>query len=154
MINFIRIQERFFRKLQSCTNPSSVNIKFLKITNTSGSLLGGFTGENERTVDKEITVRCFYQRYGNDKQRERAGVTEEVNASIYISPMDLFAKTGEYRFSEEVRKAYSKIAINFLGEYWEIERIEELEPFQANGVHNCCAIQINLKHTTGKVDFK
>jgi hypothetical protein len=151
MSNFQAIQRRFFERIARCCNPSEVTIQFVKIT--SSGALADFTGDSVRTLDKEVKLRCFYQRYLNDKQREKAGVMEDVQLSIFVSPLELEAKNGSFDFPEAVRSSYSGIAIQFLGKHHEIESIRDLEPQQLQGKVTCVAYQINLKAGKGNTDF-
>lgn len=151
MYNFSKIQQRFFATLSRCGNPTEVIIQFIKVTST-GSFTD-FTGDSQRTVDMEFGLRCFYQRYLNDKQREKAGVAEDVTLSVFISPLDLQAKTGSFDFPDYVRSSYSRIAVKMFGKHHEIESIRDLEPQQLAGKITCIAYQINLKGNTGNTDF-
>jgi len=151
MADFAKIQQRFLSKILSGGNPSKVTIQLLKTTST-GSFTD-FTGDSTRSVDKEVILNCFYQRYLNDKQREKGGVGELVTMSIFISPLELERKYGTFDFPDYVRNSYSKIAIQFLGKHLEIESIRDLEPQQVFGKVTCVAYQINIKGDTGNTDF-
>lgn len=151
MNRFGTIQKRFFDRITKCCNPSTVKFTFLKTI--SEGTLSDFLGDSSRVPDKVYELRCLYQRYMNDKQREKAGVTEEVDLSLFISPLELEAKTGSFDFPEQVRSSYSGIAVELFGKHHEIESIRDLEPQQSMGRVTCVAYQINLKSGKGNTDF-
>ena len=142
-MDFGAIQKRFFNKLMGCSSPTEVTISYLTVEHKN--TLDSFLGDGKRTVDKSFKLKCFYQRYTNDKQREKSGVAEDVTFSIYISPLELSAKTGSSDFPKHVRKAYSKIKLEFLGELRDIESIVDLEPIQLRGELTRIAYKINLR---------
>ena len=151
MTNFGEIQQRFFARIAQCGNPTRVTLGFLKIIST-GSFTD-FTGDSKREIDKAYELHCLYQRYLNDKQREKAGVVEDVDLSIFISPLELEAVTGSFDFPENVRSSYSGMTVILFGKHHEIESIRDLEPQQSNGRDTCVAFQINLKSGKGNTDF-
>lgn len=144
-------QARFFGRLQRCSNPSTVKIQLIKITSTGD--LTDFTGDSLRSVERELELTCLYQRYLNDKQREKAGVSELVSISIFISPLELEKKYGNFEFPKSVTSSYSGIAIIFDGQHHEIDSIRYLEPIQRLGKTTCIAYQINLRGGKGNTDF-
>ena len=151
MNRFAKIQQRFFERITKCCNPTMVTIEYIKVT--SQGELSDFMGDNQREVETSFQLKCLYQRYTNQKQREKAGVTEEVELTIFISPLELEKKTGKFDFPEQVRSSYSGIAINIFGKHHEIESIKDLEPQQILGRDTCVALQLNLKNGKGNTDF-
>lgn len=150
MPDFKAIQGRFFARICKGSNPSTIKVIYLKVESTG---FASFLGDSEREPDKTFELRCFYQRYSNDKQREKAGVAEDVTYSVYVSPLDLKAKTGEFDFPKQVRSSYSGVSMEFLGKHHEIESIRDLEPIQGLGEATCVAYQINLKGGKGNTDY-
>lgn len=142
-MNYSAIQERFFSRLISCSNPSSVTISFIKVSHRNS--FESFLGDGQREEVKTFKLRCFYQRYTNNKQREKAGVTEDVTYSLFISPLELQQKTGSSDFPEYVRKSYSRIKLDFQGSTRSIESIVDLEPSDLKGELTRIAYKINLK---------
>ena len=148
---FSALQELFFKKVTQCCNPSTVTLKFIKVISTGKYT--DFTGDSQREVEKEIVLKCFYMRNISDKQREKAGVNESVTDILYISPIELKNKYGSSTFPNYVRKSYSQMSVEFLGEHYEIDSIRDLEPMHNGKEYVCLAYQINLKATTGNRDF-
>lgn len=151
MSDFLGIQRRFYERVACCKNPTEVILQFIKTTSTG--YFTDFTGDSQRAVDQEIRLKCRYQRYLNDKQREKAGVTEEVTMSVFISPLELEKKYASFDFPEYVRSSYSGIAVIIFNQHHEIESIRDLEPQQTLGRITCVAYQINLKAGKGITDF-
>ena len=56
-------------------------------------------------------------------------------------------------FPDYVRKSYSQISVEFLGEHYEIESIRDLEPMHNGKEYICLAYQVNLRATTGNNNF-
>ena len=151
MSDFGAIQQRFYNNIVKCKNPTEVKLIFIKVT--SEGTLSDFLGDSKREPEKVISLKCRYQRYLNDKQREKAGVTEEVDMSVFISPLELEQKTGSFELPEQVRSSYSGIAVELFNQHHEIESIRDLEPQQRLGKVTCVALQINLKRGKGNTDF-
>ena len=139
---FARLQAMFFSKVTSCCNPATVTLKFIELTSTGR--ITDFTGDSVRTVGQEVVLNCFYKRNISDKDRENSGVSEDVNTMLYISPLELKNKFGFFNFPAHVRKSYSQIEVEFLGEILEIESIRDLEPQHNGEEYTCLAYQINL----------
>lgn len=148
---FAKLQNLFFRRVTTCCNPATVTLKFIGLTSTGDYT--DFTGDSERAVESEIVLRCFYNRNITDKMRENTGVAEDVTTIIYVSPLELKNKYGHIKFPDYVRKSYSQISVEFLGEHHEIESIRDLEPMHNGKEYICLAYQINLKDSTGDRDF-
>lgn len=148
---FQSLQMLFFNKLNSCCN--SVTVKLIFFTLTGGDRISNFTGDNKRTENKVVDLHCLYQRDLNDKQREKLGVGQEVTDVIYITPIELEKKTGSNKFPEEVRKSFAMIAVEFLGQHYELLNIKDLEPMHNGKEVMCLAYQLNLRHTTGNRDY-
>lgn len=151
MSDFGAIQQRFYNNIVKCRNPTDVKLIFVKVT--SEGELSEFLGDNKREADKIISLKCRYQRYLNDKQREKAGVTEEVDMSVFISPIELEQKTGSFELPEQFRSSYSGVAVEIFNQHHEVESIRDLEPQQRLGRVTCVALQINLKRGKGNTDF-
>jgi len=148
---FAQLQKLFFSKVTTCCNPSTVTLNFIKLT-TNGDY-ADFTGDSERDIDQEITLRCFYDRNLSDKRREKYGVSTEVTDIVFISPLELKAKYGNIRFPEYILSSFSQISVGFLGKHYEIDNIIELEPMHNGKEWVCLAYQINLMGTTGNTDI-
>lgn len=141
----------FFSRVTQCCNPSTVKLKTIKTISTGK--LTNFTGDSLREVDKIYEFGCFYMRNISDKQREKMGVTQDTTDVVYISPLELERKTGDVLFPDYVRSNYSRIAVEFIGAYYEILNIIDLEPMFNGKVYVCMAYQLNLKKTIGNTDI-
>lgn len=150
-LKFKKLQKLFFKQVTSSCNPTTVTLKFIKLTSTGDYT--DFTGDSGREVDKEVVLSCFYTRSLSNKQRDKFGVSEDVTTILYISPIELKNKFGSDTLPEYVRRSYSQIAIEFLGKHHEIDSIKDLEPMQSDTGYVCLAYQINLKETTGNRSF-
>jgi len=144
---FRSIQELFFKKVTLCCNPSSIKLKFIVVASTND--YDSFTGDGERSVDKEVELKCFYLRNISDKQREKTGVSQDVTDIVYISPLDLERKTNSDQLPDYIRNSYSNIMVEFLGTNYNVVNIKELEPMQVGNKFVCLAYQFNLKRTSG-----
>jgi hypothetical protein len=143
---FKSIQELFFKKVALCCNPSSIKLIFVKVASQND--YDSFTGDGERSVDKEVELKCFYLRNISDKQREKTGVSQEVTDIVYVSPLDLERKTGSMDFPDYIKNAYSNLLVDFVGSRYSIVNIKELEPMQVGNKFVCLAYQLNLKRTS------
>lgn len=142
---FAKLQRLFFQKVTSGCNVSTVDLKFIETS--SESALTKFTGDGKRTVKKSVNLKCFYKRNISDKDREKMGVNQEVTSIVYISPLDLKAKTGSMSFDDDITKSYSGIMVEFIGKLYQIESIIDLEPMFDGKEWVCLAYQINLKNS-------
>lgn len=143
MGRFDEIKKRFFNKITFGCNPSKVTFKIYEVTH--GDSLSAFLGDGDREEKETFTLPCFYQRYLNDKQREKAGVNEEVKVSLFISPISLKPIFKSEEFPQHVRDSYSNISVELFGVHYEVESIRDLEPIQDFGEVTRVAYQINLK---------
>lgn len=151
MSKFANIQKRFFDRITKCCNPTEVTITYLRAVSEGD--LSDFLGDSQRVPEKTFKLKCLYQRYLNDKQREKAGVVEGVTLSLFVSPLDLERTTGSFNFPAQVRSSYSGIAVQIFGQHHEVESIRDLEPIQLLGRDTCVALQINLKGSRGNTDY-
>lgn len=148
---FAQLQKLFFNKVTKCCNPSSVTFSFIKLTSEGG--FADFTGDSSRSIDKEVSLRCFYDRNLSDKSREKYGVSSEVTTIVFISPLELKQKYGDIKFPDYVRTSFSQISVTFLGKHYEIENIIDLEPMHNGKEWMCLAYQVNLMNSTGNTDI-
>lgn len=154
MINigkFKQLQALFFSKVVSSCNPSTIKVNFIEVT--SHNPFTDFTGDSARNVKTSFELKCFYIRNISEKQREKMGITEDVDSVVYVSPLELRAKIGTDNFPDYVRNSYSQMSIDFLGKHQEIVSIVDLEPMQNGNTFMCLAYQINLKNTTGNTNI-
>ena len=142
---FAKLQRLFFQKVTSGCNVSTVDLKFIEVS--SESALTKFTGDGKRTVKKSVNLKCFYKRNISDKDREKMGVSQDVTSIVYISPLDLNAKTGSMSFDDDITESYSGIMVEFIGKLYQIESIIDLEPMFDGKEWVCLAYQINLKNS-------
>lgn len=143
---FKELQKLFFQKVGSCCNPTSLKLKFVAVTSTNS--YDEFTGDGERSVDKEVDLKCLYLRNISDKQREKTGVSQDVTDIVYISPLELEAKYGSQKFPDYVRNAYSHLIVELFGNSYSVVNIQELEPMPVGKEYVCLCYQMNLKRTS------
>lgn len=148
---FAQLQGIFYRKVTSCCNPSEVTLKFIKVNSTGRYT--DFTGDSDREAEQSYTLKCFYMRALNDKQRENVGVTQEVTDIVYISPIELEQKYGSKVFPERVMNSYAEMVAEFLGKHYEIMNIQALEPMFNGKEYICLCYQLNLRNTLGNRSF-
>tara|TARA_Y100000031_G_C8057565_1_gene309075 strand:+ start:79 stop:510 length:432 start_codon:yes stop_codon:yes gene_type:complete len=141
----------FFNKVACCSNTGKVELKFIKIE--QGDDFSDFTGDNERTIEKDITLGCLYRRNISDKVREEVGVDQNVTDIVYISPLELKRKYGSMEFPDYIRNSYSQFAVKFLGKHYEVVQIRELEPMELGGKMMCIAYMITLNRDKGNRDI-
>lgn len=146
--HFSVLQNLFYSKVASCCNSATVRLIFF--STDGGDRISNFVGDNKRVPTKTVDLNCLYQRNLNDKMREKLGVNQEITDIIYISPQELQKKTGNAKFPEEVRNSYAMIAIEFLGNHYELNSIVDLEPMHNGNELMCIAYQLNLKTLSGK----
>jgi hypothetical protein len=137
------LRQLFFDKITDGDNKALFTLQFVDVAYADRR--GQFLGEGEESDAGTYQFQCFYRWMRNDKMRERSGVETDVDMVIYISPIDLFKKTGSYSIPENYMKAFAKMRVTFIGEQFEIKKVVEVEPMAVDGGRTCIAYQFDLK---------
>lgn len=145
---FQKVQETFLAKVTSVNNTSVVTLKFLDV-DYAGDKLAAFKGEGVRTVSSSVEMKCLYKKNISEIERQKYGLSQEVTAMVYISPLDLKAKTGSELFPGYTMGGYARMTVEFLGGYYEVQSITPLESQFDGKNYTCVAYQLNLKNVAG-----
>lgn len=98
--------------------------------------LSAFTGDREVT-QKTYEFTALYNREIQIRERQKYGLTDEVNGIIFLSPLELIPKRGSFQVDTKLTKIF------FAGKEQIIERVDYLEPLY----NSCIAVQIFVKDT-------
>lgn len=137
-------RQLFFDKLTQGDNQAVMTLKFVDVA--YADMKGQFLGEGTESDGGTYEFQCLYRWMRNDKMREKAGVSTDVDMVIYISTIDLFNKTGSYSIPENYMKAFAKMQVTFIGKQFEIKKVVEVEPMQIESGVTCIAYEFDLKY--------
>lgn len=141
--DYLRYQKIFFRRITNSNNVGRVTIKLLTFSNSTDTYKD-FVGDN--TPEEESFIfGCYYTKNEPEKRKEKEGILDDTTHIVYISPVELFQKTGSYTFPANVMKAKTGISVNFLGVESEVLQIRELEPIRIGGTDYTAAYELQLK---------
>lgn len=145
---FQQVQETFLAKVTDVNNTAFVVLKFLDV-DYGGSNLAAFKGEGTRSVATEVTLKCLYKKNISAIDRQKHGLSQEVMAMVYVSPLELQQKTGSQLFPGYTMGGYARMAVEFLGAHYEVESVVPLESQFNGNMFTCVSYQLNLKNTAG-----
>lgn len=137
-------RQLFFDRITESSNGAEITLKFIDVA--YADTVQQFLGEGAQTVDNQYVLKCLYRWMRSDKQREREGVSLDTDIIVYISPLELFNKSGSASIPANFMKAFQKMKIAFLGKEFEIVRVTEVEPMVLQSGVMCIAYQFNLKY--------
>ena len=142
-----KFQVQYFNTLTDFNNPTKVTLQYLS-ADSSASDFTEFTGDTVVTIANSYELSCLYSRNINDKQRKSMGVSQDVTDVVYISPLELLAKTGNIDFPDYVRNTYKLLGVLLFGELYDVSSIKSLEPITIAGESACLCYQMNLKRNS------
>lgn len=145
--HYLRLQKTFFTRL-NCSCADSV----VKITHPKATVINtftDFTGDNKRSDETTYELPCLYQRNISDKERSKYGISNDVSARIYVSPLSLEKVTGYKIFTPEIRKVKGRIQCEIFDEKFMVDQIIDLEPLpMTEGGTLVLAYELRLKKRT------
>lgn len=137
-------RQLFFDRITESSNGAEITLKFLNVT--YGDTVEQFLGEGTQAVANQYVLKCLYRWMRSDKQREREGVSTDTDIIVYISPLELFNKSGSASIPANLMTAFQRMKISFIGKEFEIVRVTEVEPMILQTGVMCIAYQFNLKY--------
>lgn len=132
---FLSYQNLFYRKLQQ--TPYKIQLEVVtvqKVEPTEDFSFDAFVGDSPR----ESTFYSFQALYESEipnRTREKYGLPKEVNGVVYLSPLQLVPKLGDYHLN------WNKTKVHFEGRVQVIDKIVYLEELYGS----CVGLQIFIK---------
>lgn len=130
---FHTIQQNFFNAVRQ--SPTCCSIKETTVIATSLSY-NEFVGESGRQV-KTYSVRCFFHRVVNNHDRDKFGLSKDVSAIIYTSPVLLSKAMGKWILDD------TKIRVTLLNREYLVSAIVYTGHVQA--FDSCITVELRLK---------
>lgn len=95
-----------------------------------------FVGNSVRSVEKEVSMRCLYNRQLSEWAREKFGLTEDVSGTLYLSPILLFQEFGDWRIEGR------KLLVTLIEETYRVQRVQYIGHIPK--FNTCLAVEIRL----------
>lgn len=98
---FESYQKTFFNKCKN--SPYTVTLVTYKAEIVEGTI-EAFVGDSERVIDKTFELPCLYEKIVHPRQREKYGLPETVDGTIYLSPLQLVPLIGVHTLDKNLTK--------------------------------------------------
>ena len=130
---FLQYQRTFYSKLLATPYEVKLEVVEVKpIVSTEDFSFDAFVGDSPR----ESTFYSFQALYEKEiPNRTRDGLPKEVNGVVYLSPLQLVPKLGDYHLN------WNKTKVHFEGRVQVIDKIVYLEELYGS----CVGLQIFIK---------
>lgn len=132
---FLSYQNLFYRKLQQ--TPYKIQLEVVtvqKVEPTEDFSFDAFVGDSPRE-STFYSFQALYEKEIPNRTREKYGLPKEVNGVVYISPLQLVPKLGDYHLN------WNKTKVHFEGRVQVIDKIVYLEELYGS----CVGLQIFIK---------
>jgi len=104
-----------------------------------------FFGDNIKNWNGKLTLKCYYEKNISPKKREKFGIADEISAIVYVSPKELYEKTGKYRLSNLIMKKATGIKVTFDSRNYSLEEIIDKENTDNESSEFSIGIELRLK---------
>lgn len=133
---FLQYRKMFHQKILK--TPYKIQLEIVEVAkDTSGEFsFESFVGDSPRTSTFH-EFRALYEKDISDRTREKYGLPKEVNGVVYLSPLQLVPKFGDYHLD------WNRTKVHFEGSTQVINKVVYLEEFKEYG--SCVGIQIFLR---------
>lgn len=132
---FLSYQNQFYRKLQQ--TPYKIQLEVVtvqRVEPTEEFSFDAFVGDSPRE-STFYSFQALYEKEIPDRTREKYGLPKEVNGVVYLSPLQLVPKLGDYHLN------WNKTKVHFEGRVQVIDKIIYLEELYGS----CVGLQIFIK---------
>jgi hypothetical protein len=132
---FLSYQNLFYRKLQQ--TPYKIQLEVVtvqKVEPTEDFSFDAFVGDSPRE-STFYSFQALYEKEIPNRTREKYGLPKEVNGVVYLSPLQLVPKLGDYHLN------WNKTKVHFEGRVQVIDKIVYLEELYGS----CVGLQIFIK---------
>ena len=132
---FLSNQNLFYRKLQQ--TPYKIQLEVVtvqKVEPTEDFSFDAFVGDSPRE-STFYSFQALYEKEIPNRTREKYGLPKEVNGVVYLSPLQLVPKLGDYHLN------WNKTKVHFEGRVQVIDKIVYLEELYGS----CVGLQIFIK---------
>lgn len=132
---FLSYQNLFYRKLQQ--TPYKIQLEVVtvqRVEPTEDFSFDAFVGDSPRE-STFYSFQALYEKEIPNRTREKYGLPKEVNGVVYLSPLQLVPKLGDYHLN------WNKTKVHFEGRVQVIDKIIYLEELYGS----CVGLQIFIK---------
>lgn len=132
---FLSYQNQFYRKLQQ--TPYKIQLEVVtvqRVEPTEEFSFDAFVGDSPRE-STFYSFQALYEKEIPNRTREKYGLPKEVNGVVYLSPLQLVTKLGDYHLN------WNKTKVHFEGRVQVIDKIIYLEELYGS----CVGLQIFIK---------
>lgn len=132
---FLSYQNLFYRKLQQ--TPYKIQLEVVtvqRVEPTEDFSFDAFVGDSPRE-STFYSFQALYEKEIPNRTREKYGLPKEVNGVVYLSPLQLVPKLGDYHLN------WNKTKVHFEGRVQVIDKIVYLEELYGS----CVGLQIFIK---------
>lgn len=132
---FLQYRQTFYRKLLDTPYKIDLEIIEVKPVEPTGDFsFDAFVGDSPRE-SKIYSFQALYEKEIPNRTREKYGLPKEVNGVVYLSPLQLVPKLGDYHLN------WNKTKVHFEGRVQVIDKIIYLEELYGS----CVGLQIFIK---------
>nr|DAF47683.1 MAG TPA: hypothetical protein [Myoviridae sp. ctByu2] len=132
---FLSYQNLFYRKLQQ--TPYKIQLEVVtvqRVEPTEDFSFDAFVGDSPRE-STFYSFQALYEKEIPNRTREKYGLPKEVNGVVYLSPLQLVPKLGDYHLN------WNKTKVHFEGRVQVVDKIVYLEELYGS----CVGLQIFIK---------
>lgn len=132
---FLSYQNLFYRSLQQ--TPYKIQLEVVtvqRVEPTEDFSFDAFVGDSPRE-STFYSFQALYEKEIPNRTREKYGLPKEVNGVVYLSPLQLVPKLGDYHLN------WNKTKVHFEGRVQVIDKIVYLEELYGS----CVGLQIFIK---------
>lgn len=132
---FLQYRQTFYRKLLDTPYKITLEIIEVKPVESIGDFsFDAFVGDSPRE-STFYSFQALYEKEIPNRTREKYGLPKEVNGVVYLSPLQLVPKLGDYHLN------WNKTKVHFEGRVQVIDKIIYLEELYGS----CVGLQIFIK---------
>ena len=134
---FFSYQRVFYSKIMATPYKIQLEISTVKaVPQPEEFSMDAFVGDSPRE-SKFYEFRCLYEKEISNRTREKYGLPKEVNGVVYLSPIQLMQKFGDFHID------WNRTKVHFEGSVQVIDKVVYLEEFKEYG--SCVGVQIFVK---------
>lgn len=133
---FLQYRKMFYQRIRQTPYKIKLEVVSVEKPKTDEFSFESFVGDSPRHSEF-YEFRALYEKDISDRTREKYGLPKEVNGVVYLSPLQLTPKFGDYHLD------WNKTKVHFEGSTQVINKVVYLEEFKEYG--SCVGIQIFLR---------
>ncbi len=128
---FRHFQSEFLRKVIA----SPYQVVFKEYSVLSGTVMETFFGDSDRVIKRELALPCLYEKFVNNREREKVGLPTTVDGVIYFSPLQLVPLFDTFKLN------INSFVFEFQGRTQVVENVTYMEEI----FNSCIAVRFGIR---------